>query len=152
MAGAGNCKYSEQHLFCQREEGFACCPAPSLLPLFIKMGWTNYIIIPKLKIAVQVSRWVDDDNEDLYNAIDKLIDHVFNHDLLFESYKDLTLGYLSELIQVYDLARNFEDISINEFFVYWLKKRNIDFEIKTSNEISAEQLRRKGYKVIEMKW
>lgn len=116
------------------------------------MGWTNYIIIPKLKIAVQVSRWVDGDNETLYNAIDKLIDHVFNHDLLFESYKDLTLGYLSELIQVYDLARNFEDISINEFFVYWLKKRNIDFEIKTSNEISAEQLRRKGYKVIEMKW
>jgi len=108
------------------------------------MGWSNYLIIPKWKIIIEIPRHVDELYEAKENALDWLIDHYYS-DIESKKINELTIDDLSELYNVFDSARYLAESDSSEFLLYFLKKNNIEFEIKSEFDINLNQF--KDYKI-----
>jgi hypothetical protein len=105
------------------------------------MGWSNYIIIPKLKLIVEVSRNIYEIPEHQKKSLDYLTDEerlfeqeeygVENKNIKSISLKDITL-----LFNIYGYANNISGMNPDKFFLYWLESKNIKYEILSEFEIS----------------
>lgn len=114
------------------------------------MGWSNYVIIPKLKVAIEISRYADRENlymeelEDLLNEVDN-----FNFEILDKKPQELTLGDLTSLVSLAKKSIVLEEICIDYFLLWWLELRGIKHEVISEFVFDKKKEEFKDYMVIE---
>ena len=124
------------------------------------MGWTNYIVIPSLKLAIEISRNVDD----IYDHESEGLENVVNKDDIYGGecgdgeleYVDignieinkLTVRHISTLYRAYETVRSIEGIDVDKLLLFWLKNRMIEYYIKSEFDVNVEKLKSDGYIVI----
>ncbi len=120
----------------------------------MKMGWSNYIIIPKLKVIVETNREVDDIEFYQKDSFDKIIDEEdVDNDIYLdlENVKifDITIKELALLYSDHEIMRCIKGIHIDKLLLYWLKTKGIDFEIESEFNIDKEKYKSEGYIFLE---
>jgi len=120
------------------------------------MGWSNYIIIPKFKLIIEVPRDVDniEDYEEI--AIEKAIDqNNVGYDGHFNGENTVDMGDvpidkitikdLAELYRRYDIVESLAGMDYSKLLLFWLKSREIEFQIKSEHNIDTAGYLREGY-------
>lgn len=123
------------------------------------MGWSNYIVIPKWKLLIEVSRNVNGIEEYEKIAIDKAIDednidYIINDGNDIEDMGDLpvhkvTIKELTELYKSYDIVQSLSGMDSDKFLLYWLKNRGIGFSVQSENVLDVKEHIKEGYAKIE---
>ena len=124
------------------------------------MGWSNYIVIPKLKLLIEVSRNVEDIEDYEEAAIDKVIDEDnIDYDAHCEgenvidmgdvSISKITIKDLTELYKSYDMVQSLSGMDYNKLLLYWLKGRDIEFSVKSEYDVDVIECIKEGYMKIE---
>lgn len=120
------------------------------------MGWSNYIVIPKWKLLIEVSRNVNGIEDYEKIAIEKAIEEdnidyvaVVDGDNI-EDMGDvpvhkITIRELVELYKSYDILQSLSGMDSDKLLLYWLKNRGIDFSIHSENTIKVEDYIEDGY-------
>lgn len=113
------------------------------------MGWSNYIIIPKFKVVIEISRHTNDLPEYIHEAIHKLEDFdAIGEDVQL---KGLTIRVFNKLYNGYEIAESLsceDDLNII-CLLYFLRSYNIEYEIVSEFDIKLNKLKKQGYKIIE---
>ena len=115
----------------------------------VDMGWVNYIVIPKFKMIIETSRYVDEDSLDfIENAYTKLLNVLedFNSELLHENLQSIDLSDFADMITITRQADIiFSDFHIDYLLLLWLKKKGIEFEIISEFEYEKQKSKYKNY-------
>lgn len=103
------------------------------------MGWVNYVIIKKWKIMFEISRHVSDLDEDAEEEIKKLwnesesyynkIDKVRNKKI-----SDIRVCDIQVLSSFSESYVKISTIDSDNFLLYWLKSKEIDYEILSEHD------------------
>ena len=118
------------------------------------MGFSNYIIIPKLELKIEVSRHFDED-EELSENIDRLqksLEELGEDNSLHKTFGDLTLIDMNNILNCANAADNidFECFDVAGL-VLFLNSYGIPFEI--IGETNEEELNKyNDYKSIRIKY
>lgn len=107
------------------------------------MGWVNYVKIPKLKMLIEVSRHLNDVLNEGFNTDinkEKSID-------LDKKYDELSINDLYELIKYYGNSTKIFDN--DELLLYWLKSRNLKYEVINEFEYDNNKDEYKDWTMIE---
>lgn len=126
------------------------------------MGWSNYIIIPEWKVLVEVPREIDDLGEYIYTALENVIDEENTDnrtylegeniiDMSDVQINNITIRDLVELYKSYDIVQSLAGISYDRFFLFWLKKRDIEFSIESEYMVKEKEYEKQGYQIIRRK-
>ena len=123
------------------------------------MGWSNYIIIPDLKLVIEVTRDVSDIEDFECDAVGNSIsednfehtDHVEGEDAI--DIEDvpihkITIKDLAELHRRYDMIQSLTGMDYNKLLLYWLKKREIEFNIRPEHGINLKEYEKEGYNIV----
>ena len=111
------------------------------------MGWNNYIVLPNLKLAFEVSRYISDSAGHFGNNIkedfkgyDKILERFSeNYDeSIFETkHQDINVKQLSKLIKTYEDMEHLSNDNIQETMMYGcLKRYDKDLYIISNFKIS----------------
>ncbi len=123
------------------------------------MGWTNFIIIPKLKLIIEIRRQIDEIPNYQKNALNFLTDEeriyeIEEYDIENKYTKDLTVKDLTQIFSVYEQANNISGMESDKFFLYWLETKGIDYEIESGFVIKEnnklESYKNDGYTILRM--
>ena len=123
------------------------------------MGWTNFIIIPKLKLIIEISRQIDEISDYQKNALNFLTDEeriyeIEEYNIENKYSKDLTIKDLTQMFSVYEQANGISGMESDKFFLYWLETKGIEyiieseFTIKENNKL--ESYKNEGYTILRM--
>ncbi len=114
------------------------------------MGWSNFIIIPSLNIAIEVSRYLQDLEDYEEKAFSYLTSEEFDEGIDIENWTigDLTVRDLATLFTSYENTNALKGMDYDKLLLVWLKSRGIDYEIKAEYEIDKKKLEEEGYKII----
>jgi hypothetical protein len=117
------------------------------------MGWVNYVVVPSHKLALEINRHSGELEEHEKNTLDSIIGieefdepGIDINSRRLKREKDgrlnlsLNLGQLRKLIKSYEQAETIKAMGLDKLLMYWLKKKNIEYEI-----ISEHVLADKGY-------
>lgn len=124
------------------------------------MGWSNFIIIPRLKLLIEIPREIDEIRYYEESAIKRVIDEEnIDYDDHFEGddvanmgdvlINKITIKDLTELYKRYDIVQSLAGMDYNKLLLFWLKNRGIDFEIKSEYNIDKNEYEKEGYMIIE---
>lgn len=123
------------------------------------MGWSNYIIIPKWKMLIDVPREIDGIEEHEHETIEMIIDinnfeceHIEGEDTIdIENVpiNKITIKDLAELYKRYDIVQSLTGMDYNKFLLFWLKRRGIEFKIESQHNIDIKEYKKEGYIIIE---
>jgi hypothetical protein len=116
------------------------------------MGWSNFIIIEKLKMIIEINRNVIELEDYIKDAVGKMINNDIEIDIEISELKvsDITVKDLCTLASSYDNATNLYQLDIDKLFLYWLESRNIGYEIKSEYNIDITQYEENGYNIIRI--
>ena len=123
------------------------------------MGWTNFIIIPKLKLIVETSRQIDEIPDYQKNALDFLTDEeriyeIEKYDIKNKIVKNISIEDISQLFSIYEQANNIVGMESDKFLLYWLETKGIEYEIKSEFQIKEnnklESYKNEGYTILRM--
>lgn len=118
------------------------------------MGWTNFIVIPKLRLIIETSRHLDD----LHDYRKEVLDYFSDEDNTPDedisigdiSVKKLSVSNLTLLYNIYEKSDKLFGIYTDEFILYWLKSRNIKYEIISEHNIDLELYEKDEYTILRM--
>ena len=124
------------------------------------MGWSNYIVIPKWKLLIEVSRDVNQIEDYEKAAIEKAIDednidydaHTEGEDIIGMGdipINKITIKDLTELYKSYNIVESLSGMDYNKLLLYWLKSRDIDFNIQSEHIVDMKEYIKEGYIKIE---
>jgi hypothetical protein len=124
------------------------------------MGWSNYIVIPKWRLLIEVSRDVNGIEDYEKTAIEKAIDddnidcetHADGEDVVDMGdvpIHKITIKDLTELYKSYDMVQSLSGMDYNKLLLYWLTSRGIEFSIKSEYSIDVKEYINEGYVKIE---
>ena len=120
-----------------------------------KMGWSNYIIVDSLKIVVETNREVQDIEMYREDALNKIIDieeDTYIDDNIFDinniKISELSIGHLSILCNAFEDMSNIYGMHIDKFLLFWLKKKDIKFEVESENSVNVQEYIDNGYIVL----
>lgn len=107
------------------------------------MGWTNFVIIPKLKLAVEISRSIDELDEWEEESIEKAL-YFYEEEIPNKKITGLTFDDAKILGEAVKILNNIpEDRDV--LFLFWLKKRNVEYEIISEMKLEEEKEKYKNY-------
>lgn len=115
------------------------------------MGWSNYIIISDWKFAIETSRNVNELENYIENALDYIVDEDNigdDADMSNVKLNELTLGNLTILLNSHTNMSALVCTEPDKMFLYWLKCRNVNYEILSEYNVNIEELKEKGYNII----
>lgn len=119
------------------------------------MGWSNYVIVPTLKLLIEVSRDVDNikdyEIEDINKAIgeENLYYEDDSVDMGNIKINDITIKDLTFLYDGYKIVQAIAGLNANKLLLFWLKSREIDHEVKSQFDINIDELKTEGYVLVE---
>ena len=114
----------------------------------VDMGWINYLIIPSWKIAIEMTRHVDELEDYIEEALDEILEMEDIEYMDEVKVKDLTISDLAELYNSHQILSKL--VTIDDaivFLLYFLKKRGIEYEIVSEFEFDKNKY--KGFKIVE---
>ena len=116
------------------------------------MGWTNFIIIPDWKLVIEAHRSVENLEDYIKEALDKLINNNVDIDIDLSDLKvnDITVKDLCGLASAHDNASSLYGLDTDKLFLYWLESKDIEYEIKSEFNIKLEEYTNNGYKIIRI--
>lgn len=122
------------------------------------MGWTNFIIVPKLKLVIEISRHIDEIDDYQVKALNYLTDEerYENDDNYIENknIKSISVKDLTKLFSTYEQANNLAGMEPDKFFLYWLRNKKIDYEIKSEFQVNEnkdlEKYKNDGWTILRM--
>lgn len=119
-----------------------------------KMGWSSYIIIPRLKLVIETNREIEDIEFYQKESIDEMLDEENIDDGEYIDLKnvkicDITIKNLALLYKDYEIVKCIRGIHIDRLFLYWLMIKGIDFSVKSESSIDREKYKSEGYSIIE---
>ena len=114
------------------------------------MGWNNFIIIEKWKMMIEMNRNVDELQDYIKDAIDKIIRHDTDIDISMSDLKvsDITIKDLCTMALACDNTNTLYGLDIDKFLLYWLESRNIEYNIKSEYNVDLKEYKDKGYNII----
>lgn len=114
------------------------------------MGWSNYIIIKDWKIVIETSREVDELEDYIKESLDKILDDDTYIDMSTSDLKvsDITVADLCTMASAYDNVSSITCMNTDKLFLYWLKNRGIEHEIKSEYNIDLKKYKEDGYKIV----
>lgn len=122
------------------------------------MGWSNYIIIQKLKWLIEISRNVEDLAEYEETAIkiaideDNLDNSSIDEDRIVDmgdvEINKITIRDLAELYKRYDIIQSLSGMDDDKLLLFWLKNREIEFDIKSEFNIKLDDFEKEGYLIL----
>lgn len=116
------------------------------------MGWTNFILIKKLNLAVETSRSVEELTDYELKALRYLSDEENipdEVDIGTTKVQNITVKDLATLFTTFDHVISLTELDSDKFLLYWLKTRGISYEIKSEYNINRENLKKDGYLLLE---
>lgn len=108
------------------------------------MSWSNYIIIPKLRLIVETGRNINELQDYQKKALDYLTDEERLFDIDEEREigniitKDISIKDLTVLYSIYEQASKISEMETDRFLLYWLESKGIDYEILSEFEIGSK--------------
>lgn len=112
------------------------------------MGWSNYIIIPEFKLAIEVSRYVADIEDYEKEALYEITEEEEVEDVENVKVRDITVKDLTTLYNAHEIVSSLTGFEIDKLLLFWLQNRGIEYKIKSEFEATADQLKDDGYTVI----
>lgn len=116
------------------------------------MGWSNWILIPKLKLLIETTRQVKGIEEYRREALEKIIgedeDEISELDEV--KFTDVTLRDLATLYFAYDKMSNIAGIEYDSLFLFWLEHRNIDYKIESEFQMDIREYKKNGYMIMRL--
>ena len=114
------------------------------------MGWSNYIVVKKLKLLIEISRYTKCESYDI-RALNKLFDDSIDElDMDDLKVADLNLKDLIILTNNHNILNSINTIDSSDvLFLYWLYSKNIDYEIENETIVDFEQYEKDGYTVLK---
>lgn len=124
------------------------------------MGWSNYIVIPRWKLLIEVSRDVNKIEDYEKTAIEKAIDegnidydaHTDGEDIISMGdipISKITIKDLTELFKSYNIVESLSGMDYDKLLLYWLKSRGIDFDIQSEHIADTKEYIKEGYVMVE---
>lgn len=118
------------------------------------MGWSSYIVIPRLKLVIETNREIEDIEFYQKESIDEILDEEKIGDGEYFDLKnvkicEITIKNLALLYKDHEIMKCVRGIHIDRLFLYWLKVKGIDFDIKSESVIDREKYKNEGYLIIE---
>jgi hypothetical protein len=104
------------------------------------MGWINYAVVPKWRLAFPISRHAHFIDDDIDRYIDALLEFDDNKQALETAFQEVTVAQMMELSEVAEAATMVD--SMDELLLYWLRKSRLAFFVLTEDEF--EQRRKQG--------
>jgi len=120
------------------------------------MGWSNYIIIQKLKLIIETSRNINEIYDFQKKALGYLIDdertiELEEQDISNINIKNISIKDLAILFSTYEQAEKISGMEEDKFLLYWLGYKNIDYKIISEFEITKDiDEYKKTYTIIRM--
>jgi hypothetical protein len=116
------------------------------------LGWTNFIIIKKWKMIIETHRGVEDLEDYIKEALEKIIcsDADIDIDISDLKISDLTIKDLCILASAYDNTTSLYGMEIDKLFLYWLESRNVEYDIKSEYNINIEEYENNGYNIVRI--
>lgn len=115
----------------------------------LKMGWTNFIIIDRWKMLIEVNRSVGEIEEYITDALNSIIDSEdIDIDISNLKVSDITVKDLCILASAYENASSLSQLEIDKLFLYWLDSRNIEYDIKSEYNVDTEKYKENGYNIV----
>jgi len=109
------------------------------------MGWVNYVLVKKYKIAFVVDRSTDELDGYFEKALDWLRDDERARIDEEKKLKDVSVRDFAVLFNTYEKAVALEGASSAMFLLYFLKKYGVEFEIQSEFNVDEEKLRKAGW-------
>ena len=127
----------------------------------INIGWSNYVVIPKMKLLIEVTREISGIADYECVAIDDAIsednfeyaEHVEGQEIV--DIEDviihkITIKDLAELHRRYGIVQSLAGIDRGKLLLYWLKSRSIELSIESEHNIDIDKYNKEGYVVIHI--
>ena len=112
------------------------------------MGWSNYLIIPEFKLAIEISRYVEDIQEYEKDALYEITGEEEAEDVENIKVRDITVKDLTTLYNAHKIVTSLTGFEIDKLLLFWLQNRGIEYKIKSEFEATADQLKDDSYTVI----
>jgi len=119
------------------------------------MGWCNYVLIPKWKIMIEVSRHINEDAlEYSYEQFNKLSDDIeeFGEDVIWKipekRLKELKVIDITRLYEIADKSVASYPENRDYLLLYWLKSMGIEFEIRDEFQVNEDKDKYKNWKIL----
>lgn len=108
----------------------------------------NYIIIEDLKLLIAIDENIYGIEDFEENALDNIIDSDQDDLTDIEGAKidDLTIKEIGIIASACELVNNLAGLQADKLLLYWLRNKDIDFEI--SDNVDIEDYERNGYLII----
>jgi len=113
------------------------------------MGWVNYVLVKKYKIAFVVDRSTDELDGYFEKALDWLRDDERARIDEEKKLKDVSVRDFAVLFNTYEKAVALEGASSAMFLLYFLKKYGVEFEIQSEFNVDEEKLRKAGWVIVD---
>lgn len=122
-------------------------------------GWTNFIVISRLKLVVEISRHVNDLEEYEEKALDLLVEEESRLDDLYDApvvenkrINELTMVDMAILFEAKKISRALKGIDCSKLFLYWLSCKELEYEIISEMDFCEKewQEKTKGFIVLRM--
>lgn len=111
----------------------------------------SYLIIEKMKLVIEIANIGDIEKYEKI-AIDKIIDEKiiddFDIDIDDTEVSKLSFKEAVILYNAHDIVKSLSGIDVDKILLYWLKNRNIEYEVESDIDESAYQ--RDGYVILEI--
>lgn len=116
------------------------------------MGWSNYIIVPNMKMAIETSRHVEELEEYKKVALEEAISEAPDELAEMDNVKvtEMTLKDLKILYTAHERMLNIAGFDHDKLLLFWLEHRCIDYEIKSQYQIDIEEYKNNGYNIIRL--
>jgi len=117
-----------------------------------KMGWLNYIVVPKWKVMFEISRHVDELPEHIKKAAEKLYDEEFEelYEIQETKFSDLTAGDFAKVMEAVDIVTSLSSITDPAIFLLiFLHLRGMKYEIISEFEFEERKEEFKNFKILE---
>lgn len=118
------------------------------------MGWTNFIIIPKLKLVIETNRSINELHDYQKKSLDHLTDeerYEDEQDIGNKNIKNISVKNLSLLFSTYEQANNLAGMEPDKLLLYWLETKGLKYEILSEFQIKDKlEEYKKEYTILRM--
>lgn len=112
------------------------------------MGWTNYLVLKKYKVAFEISKHLEDVDDWEKKALDLFTEENDDYFIFEKNIEDLTFD---NYLQIGTLAKAFQNLrcdDVSKLLIFWAFMTKQDYEILEPSKFEDKE----GYVIVGMKY
>lgn len=120
------------------------------------MGWTNYLVLKREKIAFELDREASyysiEDALESARKLESIIDVMVESDMVKQTkLSDLSVDDVAKVLKVFSESSSFDYNTMNKLFIAWFFNNGYGEELEIMFDETFDEVRSE-YKVIERKY